>query len=132
VDKNVKADAPVVGDAKAALRALLPLIKPADHKEWRAEFDAFDKEEYEKITLKDVFHDGDQIKMGEALAMMSDKTKGEAVIVTDVGQHQMVTAITDSKSKIRWSPLEVQEQWVSPYLRHLVRKLPCLIGKWLR
>jgi acetolactate synthase-1/2/3 large subunit len=91
VDKNVKADAPVVGDAKAALRALLPLIKPAEHLAWRAEFDAYDKEEYTKITLKDVFHDGDQIKMGEAIAMMSDKTKGEAVIVTDVGQHQMVT-----------------------------------------
>ncbi len=91
IDKNVKADAPVVGDAKSALRALLPLIKPAEHKAWRAEFDAYDKEEYEKITLKDVFHDGDQIKMGEAIAMMSDKTKGEAVIVTDVGQHQMVT-----------------------------------------
>ena len=91
VDKNVKADAPVVGDAKAALKALLPLIKPAKHDEWRAEFDKFDKEEYEKITLKDVFHDGNQIKMGEAIAMMSEKTKGEAVVVTDVGQHQMVT-----------------------------------------
>jgi acetolactate synthase-1/2/3 large subunit len=91
IDKNVKADAPVVGDAKAALKALLPLIKPAEHQAWRAEFDAFDKEEYEKITLKDVFHDGDQIKMGEAVAMLSDKTKGEAVVVTDVGQHQMVT-----------------------------------------
>jgi acetolactate synthase-1/2/3 large subunit len=91
IDKNVKADAPVVGDAKAALKALLPLIKPAVHQAWRAEFDAFDKEEYEKITLKDVFHDGDQIKMGEAVAMLSDKTKGEAVVVTDVGQHQMVT-----------------------------------------
>jgi acetolactate synthase-1/2/3 large subunit len=91
VDKNVKADAPVVGDAKAALRALLPLIKQTEHLAWRAEFDAFDKEEYAKITLKDVFHDGDQIKMGEAIAMMSEKTKGEAVVVTDVGQHQMVT-----------------------------------------
>jgi acetolactate synthase-1/2/3 large subunit len=91
VDKNVKADAPVVGDAKASLQALLPLIKPTEHLAWRAEFDAFDKEEYAKITMKDVFHDGDQIKMGEAIAMMSEKTKGEAVVVTDVGQHQMVT-----------------------------------------
>ncbi len=91
IDKNVKADAPVVGDAKASLQALLPLIKPTEHLAWRAEFDAFDKEEYAKITLKDVFHEGDQIKMGEAIAMMSEKTKGEAVVVTDVGQHQMVT-----------------------------------------
>jgi acetolactate synthase-1/2/3 large subunit len=91
VDKNVKADAPVVGDAKAALKALLPLVKKADHSEWRAEFKKYDDEEYEKITKKDLFHEGNQIKMGEAVALLSDKTKGEAVVVTDVGQHQMIT-----------------------------------------
>ena len=91
VDKNVKADAPVVGDAKAALRALLPLVKKAEHLEWRAEFKKYDDEEYEKITKRDLFHEGDHIKMGEAVALLSDKTKGDAVIVTDVGQHQMIT-----------------------------------------
>ncbi len=91
VDKNVKADAPVVGDAKAALKALLPLVNKADHSQWRAEFKKYDDEEYDKITKKDLFHEGDKIKMGEAVNLLSVKTKGEAVVVTDVGQHQMIT-----------------------------------------
>jgi acetolactate synthase I/II/III large subunit len=91
VDKNVKADAPVVGDAKSILADLLPLVNEAKHTEWRRTFDAYDKEEYDKITIKDVHHSGDQIRMGEAIAMLSDKTNGQAVTVTDVGQHQMVT-----------------------------------------
>lgn len=91
IDKNVKADAPVVGDAKAALKALIPLIKETKHTEWRAEFDRFGKEEYEKINLKELYHEGPKIKMGEAVNMLSEKTKGEAIVVTDVGQHQMIT-----------------------------------------
>ena len=91
VDKNVKADAPVIGDAKSALSALLPLVNKNEHAEWRNEFKKYDAEEYEKIDKKDIFHDGDKIKMGEAVHMLSNKTKGEAVVVTDVGQHQMVT-----------------------------------------
>jgi acetolactate synthase-1/2/3 large subunit len=91
VDKNVKADAPVIGDAKSALSALLPLVNKNEHTEWRNEFKKYDAEEYEKIDKKDIFHDGDKIKMGEAVHMLSNKTKGEAVVVTDVGQHQMVT-----------------------------------------
>lgn len=91
IDKNVKADAPVVGDAKEILEAILPLVNKNNHSAWRAQFDAYDKEEYEKITTRDVFHDGDKIRMGEAITMLSDKTKGQAVTVTDVGQHQMVT-----------------------------------------
>ena len=91
VDKNVKADAPVIGDAKSALKALLPLVNKNEHTEWRNEFRKYDEEEYEKIDKKDIFHTGDKITMGEAVHMLSNKTKGEAVVVTDVGQHQMIT-----------------------------------------
>jgi acetolactate synthase I/II/III large subunit len=90
INKNVKANAPVVGDAKEALKALLPLVKERQHTEWKAEFKKYDEIEFEKVSKRDLFHDGDQIKMGEAVAMLSKKTKGEAVTVTDVGQHQMI------------------------------------------
>ncbi|MEY2792648.1 MAG: Acetolactate synthase [Bacteroidota bacterium] len=91
IDKNVKADAPIVGDAKATLRALLPLINQAEHSEWRKEFKKYEDEEYDKINKRELFHEGNQIKMGEAVNLLSEKTKGEAVVVTDVGQHQMIT-----------------------------------------
>jgi acetolactate synthase I/II/III large subunit len=90
INKNINATAPVVGDAKEALKALLPLVKERKHTEWHAEFKKYDEIEFEKVSKRDLFHDGDQIKMGEAVAMLSQKTKGEAVTVTDVGQHQMI------------------------------------------
>jgi acetolactate synthase-1/2/3 large subunit len=90
INKNIVATAPVVGDAREALKALLPLIKERKHTEWVAEFKKYDDIEFEKVSKRDLFHDGDQIKMGEAVAMLSKKTKGEAVTVTDVGQHQMI------------------------------------------
>lgn len=91
INKNVFANAPVVGDAKEVLKALLPLVKERKHEAWKAEFKKYDEAEFEKITKRDVFHDGDKIRMGEAITMLSSKTKGEAVTVTDVGQHQMIT-----------------------------------------
>jgi acetolactate synthase I/II/III large subunit len=91
IDKNVKADAPVVGDAKEILNAILPLVNEAKHTAWRRTFDKYDEEEFEKITKKDVYHEGDSIRMGEAVTMLSKKTNGQAVTVTDVGQHQMIT-----------------------------------------
>jgi acetolactate synthase I/II/III large subunit len=90
IDKVVKAHAPVVGDAKAALSALLPLVKENSHETWMAEFKRLDEIEYETITKKELFHEGEEIKMGEAVALLSQKTNGEAVTVTDVGQHQMI------------------------------------------
>ncbi|MCE7042110.1 biosynthetic-type acetolactate synthase large subunit [Dyadobacter sp. CY312] len=92
IDKIVKADAPVVGDAKKALELLIPLLKENDHKAWRAEFDKFAQIEDEKITQPELAPTTEKIKMAEVIRTLSDKTKGEAVIVADVGQHQMMTA----------------------------------------
>lgn len=91
VDKIKKAEAPIIGDAKEALKMLLPLVKKGDFTGWKNEFRKLDIKEYEKVTLRDLSQEG-KIKMAEVVAMLSDKTNGEACIVVDVGQHQMVTA----------------------------------------
>lgn len=92
VDKIVKSEAPVVGDAKEALKMLMPLLNPNSHPEWLAKFKALDAEEEACITIPELSATTEKIKMAEVVRMLSDKTKGEAVIVADVGQHQMVTA----------------------------------------
>jgi len=91
VDKIKKAEAPVIGDAKEALKMLMPLIKKGDFTGWKNEFRKLDVKEYDKVTLRDLSQEG-KIKMAEVVALLSDKTNGEACIVVDVGQHQMVTA----------------------------------------
>lgn len=94
INKNVKAEIPIVADAKKALQALLPYIKPNKHAGWHKEFAGYHKKEYEKIIKKDKFPklDNKQPKMAEVIHMLSEKTKGNAILVADVGQHQMVTA----------------------------------------
>ncbi|MCE7067562.1 biosynthetic-type acetolactate synthase large subunit [Dyadobacter sp. CY326] len=92
IDKIVKADAPVVGDAKRALEMLLPLVKESNHEAWREEFKRYDAIEDQKITQPELAPTTEKIKMAEVIRTLSNKTKGEAVIVADVGQHQMMTA----------------------------------------
>ncbi|MGN7889710.1 biosynthetic-type acetolactate synthase large subunit [Dyadobacter sp. 22481] len=92
IDKIVKADAPVVGDAKVALELLLPLVNENNHEVWKAEFKKYDAIEDQKITQPELAPTTEKIKMAEVIRTLSDKTKGEAVIVADVGQHQMMTA----------------------------------------
>jgi acetolactate synthase-1/2/3 large subunit len=91
IEKIKKTEAPVVGDAKEALKMLMPLVKKEDYSAWKNEFRKLDAREHEKVTLRDLKGEG-KIKMAEVVAMLSDKTNGEACIVVDVGQHQMVTA----------------------------------------
>ncbi len=91
VEKIKKTEAPVVGDAKEVLKMLLPLIEKKDHSAWKKEFRDLEAAEKEAVTDRDLAKVG-KIKMAEVVKMVSDKTKGEACIVVDVGQHQMVTA----------------------------------------
>ena len=90
VDKNVKTDVAVLGDAKASLDLLLPLLNEAKHTDWLQEFKDLYEVEYEKVIKNDLYPTKEGITMGEVLKEINIQSKGEAAIVSDVGQHQMI------------------------------------------
>lgn len=90
IDKNVKTDLAVLGDAKESLQALIPLLSNNSHQEWHEKFKELDKIEYEKVIKNDLHPTKEGLTMGEVLKEINVYTKGEAAIVSDVGQHQMI------------------------------------------
>lgn len=104
VDKNVKTDVAIVGDAKKALTALMPLLENKTHDTWRHRFEELHQIEDEKIIQNDLFPTKDGLTMGEVIRAINEHTKAEAAIVTDVGQHQMIAcryaAFKQTKSNI--------------------------------
>ena len=90
VDKNVKTDVAVLGDAKASLKSLLPLLNKNSHKDWHQKFKDLYNIEYEKVIKNDLHPTKEGLTMGEVLKEINTQTKGEAAIVSDVGQHQMI------------------------------------------
>lgn len=92
INKNVKADVAIHSDAKAALISLKEKIKANEHNDWLEEFRTCDRIENEKVIDQELNLKEGNVRMAEVVKMLSDKTFGKAVVVTDVGQHQMVTS----------------------------------------
>ena len=92
LDKVIKADVAIHADAKNFLAQLLPLIKTGRHDGWIKQFHDFDEEERKVVTDAELHPKSGEITMAEVIHILSNKTKGKAVIVADVGQHQMVAA----------------------------------------
>jgi len=90
VDKNVKTNVAVLGDAKASLTQLLPLLNKNSHNEWLKEFKDLYAIEFESVINNDLFPKKEGLTMGEVLKEINIQSKGEAAIVSDVGQHQMI------------------------------------------
>ena len=105
IDKNVKTTVPVWGDCKETLPMLTKLIEQKQHTEWLNKFKEYAEKEIE-VVIKDELHpaEGEQITMGEVINVLNELTHGDAIIVTDVGQHQMVACryakFNQSKSNI--------------------------------
>ncbi|MDR0575495.1 MAG: biosynthetic-type acetolactate synthase large subunit [Tannerella sp.] len=91
MDKNVKTDVKVLGNAKDSLREITKWLKPAKHERWINSFAADEKEERRKVIEKEINPVDGYLRMGEVVRKVSEATDNEAVLVTDVGQNQMMS-----------------------------------------
>ena len=91
IDKCVRVDIPVIGDCKETLPLLTELIEPAEHKEWIESFAEYDAIEQSKVIEKALNPKEGPLKMGEVARRVSEATGNSAVLVTDVGQNQMMS-----------------------------------------
>lgn len=104
IDKNVKATVPVWGDCRETLPLLTDLIEHKVYPQWIQRFKECQQRETDKVIQPELNPTGDVLTMGEVLRELNELTRGEAVIVTDVGQHQMVACryakINNTRSNI--------------------------------
>ena len=92
INKNVIVDLEINNDAREVLNHLIPLVKDKTYEKWIREFRILDKTEYEKVIRQETMPEKGNLKMGEVVRHVSELTKGDAIIVTDVGQNQMSVA----------------------------------------
>lgn len=92
INKNVVVDVPVVGDCKEVLPMLTVLVEKASHKEWIESFHKYNAIEHEKVIEKALNPGKGPLLMGEVARKVSEATGNSAILVTDVGQNQMMSA----------------------------------------
>lgn len=92
INKNVAADVPIVGDCKEVLPMLTALVNKGDHTEWIASFAKYNAVEHERVTEKALNPGSGPLLMGEVARRVSEATGNSAILVTDVGQNQMMSA----------------------------------------
>lgn len=123
IDKNVKSAVPVWGDCKETLPLLTKAIVTNDHSDWLQQFRELEKEEVKEVIHNELNPTSDMMTMGEVVRVLNELTGGNAVIVTDVGQHQMVACryakFNSSKSNV-----------TSGGLGTMGFGLPAAIGAW--
>lgn len=92
INKNVKVDVAVLGDCKETLHAVTKRLHPAKHTEWLASFQPYEALEEERVIRSELYPSGKELKMGQVVRAVSEATRHEAILVTDVGQNQMMAA----------------------------------------
>jgi acetolactate synthase-1/2/3 large subunit len=104
INKNVNADVAVLGDVKQTLPLLTEKVTSKSYSDWFEEFKKFDEVEFEKVIKNDLHPTKDGLTMGEVLKEINRASNNDAVIVSDVGQHQMIACryarFSNSKSNI--------------------------------
>ncbi len=104
IDKNVKSTVPVWGDCKETLPLLTELLEKKDHSVWLQKFNEFTKKENELVIYDEMHPAKEEMSMAEVIDALNELTNGNAVIVTDVGQHQMIACryakFNESKSNV--------------------------------
>ena len=93
INKNIQADVAVLGDCKETLPAVTELLQPATHREWLDSFRVYEEVEEEKVIRPELQRPaGRELSMGEVVRAVSEATDNDAILVTDVGQNQMMSA----------------------------------------